>query len=112
MTPCQNPPFTYSLWFSTAAWSATKKANASKSVNQSSLAASVIHRLYICVIHKARNSVILPAYEVWLRKSRRKEVLIEMAKSRPRKYHHVKGQTNGGKRIPPHVRRMPCKKGK
>jgi hypothetical protein len=35
-----------------------------------------------------------------------------MAKSRQRKYHHVKGYTSGGNRIKPHVRRMPknCKK--
>lgn len=32
--------------------------------------------------------------------------------AKPRKYHRVKGHTNGGKRVKPHVRRMPCKKKK
>jgi len=30
--------------------------------------------------------------------------------AKPRKYHHVKGHNRGGKRIPAHVRRMPCRK--
>ena len=39
----------------------------------------------------------------------RKEVV---GVAKPRKYHRVQGHTNGGKRIKPHVRRMPknCKK--